>query len=558
MSKKKKNSVDLDSQLKYIDPLPQNFEAPHESLLHRAAASASSSPAKRAMRLNPLKLTTALGATAMVIVVGVFFSTALAPTAISSSSLAAKDYPATKSTPGNLENDFVMMPGSATGGSKVTSIVGRPAIDAGGDPILNPTLVITIGEAGSNTNAAASTNAPKLAAGAGLASDSSTSTAVSSSMVKCVYFWGGGCGWRKTEYKAADTLSNKPGTAQVYKIESKGDPKSTAADIATVLGLSLPVEAWTDEWSKQTNYFVGANPTTEGAWQKASLLVYAAASGNYWYYYDNNAYAWPECVPVVTVNADGTKTDEGYCVSEPVKDSKAPGQVRATDLARVLFNKLGYPVVTSAKGAKDNSVILSYQSDDWGSSVTANLVVDQQLTTVSWYLYWNAITGQLVTAGGSNVVASSAGTFSTISATDAFKRVSTWQWQGSFYTDNNFNWGSDRPYPEYTPVCPVPLDWQVKSDVVVEPVPADTVSVDPATPPTVDPVVDPQPCVENPPVQVITVNSSKNVLLQLWDDQQTQWLVPGFLYFDDYGYAANAISLPDGVIKLPENLFITY
>ena len=556
MSKKKNNSANLESQLKSIDPLPQNFETPHASLLHRAATSASAKPIKRSFKVNPLKLTSALGATAMVIVAGVFFSTAMAPSL--KPSLAAKDQLQAQAGSGNLENDLQLMPGATTASkSKVASILGRPAIDAGGNPVVNPALVITIGESGGDTGA--SVTAPKLAAGAGLTSDTGNSTALGSTSVKCMYFWGGGCGWRQTEYKAADTLSTKPGTAQVYKVEPKGDPKSTAADLSTVLGLNQPVESWTDEWSKETNYFVGANPTSEGAWQKASLLVYGAAAGNYWYYYDNNAYAWPECVPVVTVNADGTKTDEGYCVSEPVKNSKAPGQVRATDIARAMFNKLGYPVVTSAKGAKDNSVLLNFQTDDWGSSVTANLIVDQQLTTVSWYLYWNAITGQLVTAGGSNVVATAAGTFNTISAADAFKRVSTWQWQGSFYTDNNFNWGSERPYPEYTPVCPVPLDWQVKSDVVitptVDPVPVD-VTVDPNAVPGVDPAVDPQPCVENPPVQVITVNSAKSVLLQLYDDKQTQWLVPGFLYFDDYGYAANAIALPDGVIKLPENLYV--
>ena len=566
MSKQKNNSNNIESQLSAIDPLPQNFEAPHDSLLHRAAKAASATPVRARKFISPLKLTSALGATAMVIVAGVFFSTTMAP------SLAPKTQNLSQ---GNLQNDSVITQVTVPDAAKAAVsklVAGNPAIDGGANPTKPGQLVITIGGSGASNLSNPGIENPKVAAGAGPMSDASgsgvagsaaTSNVAGSSMIKCMYFWGGGCGWFKTEYKAADTLSNKPGTGTVYRIDAKSKPAEVAQSLSGALGLNLPVESWTDEWSKQPNYFVGANPTAENAWQKASILVYGDPANNYWYYYDNAAYAWPECVPVVATNPDGTTTDAGYCESQPVKDSKAPGQVRAMDYARNMLHALGYNVVNNPKGAKDNSVYLTYQADDWGSSVNAYLVVDQQLTTVSWYLYWNAITGQLVSAGGTNAVATAAGEFTTQSAAEAFKRVGTWQWQGGFYADNSFNWGNDRPYPNYTPVCPVPLDLMLKTETgtvepAVDPVPVDVV-IDPVpVDGTVDPVVDPQPCVENPPAQVITVGSSQKSLLQLWDDQQVQWLVPGYLFFDDYGYVANAISLPEGVIKLPENSFITY
>jgi hypothetical protein len=210
-----------------------------------------------------------------------------------------------------------------------------------------------------------------------------------------------------------------------------------------------------------------------------------------------------------------------------------------------LFDSLGYQTVTSLKHAKDNSILLTYQSDVWGSTVMANLVVEGQPTTISWYIYWNGMSGQVVNMSGTNSIAKDAGLFDTLSPVKAAERVGTWQWSGAFYTNNDFNWGSDRPYPSYPPLCsaiyPTP-----------EPVVADPAQVDPApTDPVV--IVDPVPCVDQPSTNLISLNSSQATLMQILDAGQNIWLVPGYLYFDDYGYVQSTISLPDGIIKLPEN-----
>jgi hypothetical protein len=348
------------------------------------------------------------------------------------------------------------------------------------------------------------------------------------------------------------------------------NPKELGTAVAGAFGLKDSVHSWVDEYSGQTNYFVGTDPTSQDAWSSnsAGIVIYKGGNSNYWYYYNQAAAVYPDCTPIASPSdsaaGSDVTTDPAPCQYLPPTSTKAPSQSEAYDFATKVFDSLGYQTVTSLKHAKDNSVLLTYQSDVWGSTVMANLVVEGQPTTISWYIYWNGMSGQVVNMSGTNSIANDAGLFDTLSPVKAAERVGTWQWSGAFYTNNDFNWGSDRPYPSYPPLCsavyptpepvvtdPAPVDPAAGTDTTPKDSSGSTDGSGTATDPVV--IVDPVPCVDQPSTNLISLNSSQATLMQILDAGQNIWLVPGYLYFDDYGYVQSTISLPDGIIKLPEN-----
>jgi hypothetical protein len=54
------------------------------------------------------------------------------------------------------------------------------------------------------------------------------------------------------------------------------------------------------------------------------------------------------------------------------------------------------------------------------------------------------------------------------------------------------------------------------------------------------------------PVQTITINESKDVLLLVWDANGKAWLVPGVALTGTDSWWQTVISLVEGVIQLPE------
>ncbi len=550
----------LDQSIKSLDPLGSEFQAPHDSLVYRAVrAEAALAPVRTKSVWHGFRFGRAafVGA-AMACSAAAFLSFGLMRGQVSDPAMLAnggqtlsQSGDAAGNVPPAPQDTAKVAPGgsSAQSGSAGQSKSGKPTKHRKPATKKNPKLNIVMSD---NQSVGTQTSQSGPKAGNSMSSSIMAPGVGSDMKMGCYGIWRGWCGSVITKYVPADSLSNKASTGHVYQLVANQNPKELGTAIASAFGLKDSVHSWVDEYSGQTNYFVGTDPTSQDAWSSnsAGIVIYKGGNSNYWYYYNQAAAVYPDCTPIAapsdsSAGSDVT-TDPAPCEYLPPMSSKAPSQSEAYDFASKVFDSLGYQTVTSLKHAKDNSVLLTYQSDVWGSTVMANLVVEGQPTTISWYIYWNGMSGQVVNMSGTNSIAKDAGLFDTLSPVKAAERVGTWQWSGAFYTNNDFNWGSDRPYPSYPPLCstvyPTP-----------DPVVADPAPVDPGagTDPVV--IVDPVPCVDQPSTNLISLNSSQATLMQILDASQNIWLVPGYLYFDDYGYVQSTISLPDGIIKLPEN-----
>jgi hypothetical protein len=61
---------------------------------------------------------------------------------------------------------------------------------------------------------------------------------------------------------------------------------------------------------------------------------------------------------------------------------------------------------------------------------------------------------------------------------------------------------------------------------------------------------------QEPEIVRLTITSSVATMLSVWDAQGNYWLVPGYVLFNHQGWFDAVISLPDGLIELPEPMTI--
>jgi hypothetical protein len=115
------------------------------------------------------------------------------------------------------------------------------------------------------------------------------------------------------------------------------------------------------------------------------------------------------------------------------------------------------------------------------------------------------------------VTAVERGDFKTISAKSAVKRLADWRWFGA---------PANSAYPASEP--------NNKMSTL------DTPAVSPGEMETI----------------VVTINSSSNHLLQIWDKSGGSWLVPGYGLAGSNGSTSFVVSLIEGVIELPEPVAI--
>ena len=120
------------------------------------------------------------------------------------------------------------------------------------------------------------------------------------------------------------------------------------------------------------------------------------------------------------------------------------------------------------------------------------------------------------------MVAEPVGTFDTISAVQAVQRLDDWRWFGSPATSF---------YEKYSGAA---TDSTTRNEQVTEPGFVDG---------------EEQPV---PETVTLTIVSSEEVLVSIWDAAGDVWLVPGIILVNDQGWWNSVISLIEGVIALPE------
>lgn len=371
-------------------------------------------------------------------------------------------------------------------------------------------------------------------------------------------------GWYVTyDYVAGEGLGSNGGSGSVYSLELQGSPLDRLSTLSAYFGVEgEPAESeyFDPQWP---TYVVGSRD-----WTGPSVNVTWSGTG-LWDY--NNPAAYPEQVCTEASTPEGDSEERFLeCVTSP-PSGPLPSAKQATQDAVAIFAAGGL-VVSEAD-------ILVLANDEWGVGVSANMVVDGQETALEWTAFWSP--GPiLASASGHSVAATNRGVFDTVSPRDAVDRLVEGNW-----------WGSpSSSYYDFGGAVEAIARETLAEDPVGEPEVPDRGEEEPGfdpeappsgeDPPGEEPTPLPEPEVPEPevpepdvllpelpqqemPVEpeiiTITVDSSEETLLLVWDASGSAWLVPGYIlrHGSESWDWSPVISVADGVIEIPEPQPIT-
>ena len=300
------------------------------------------------------------------------------------------------------------------------------------------------------------------------------------------------------DYVPGAGLSDAEGSGTVYELSLQGDPLDLLTELGSVYGVegvSGPSQYFDEQWP---GYVLGPED-----WSGPTLNLTWSGTGP-WYYSNPAAYQEPTCREIIP--EEGSEDLGGFECENPEPSGPLPSVEEATALAVELLQKSGLDVVES-----DLTVLAN---DDWGVGLSAIQELDGADTALEWSVFF-APGPTLASVSGHAATPISRGEFTTVSPLAAVDRLASGQW-----------WGS-----------PAPL-YHSGFDSVF----ADGLLMD-------------EPYYPEPgEVITLTVESSEEAPLLVWDASGTAWLVPGYImrHGSEPWNASAVISLEDGVIQLPE------
>ena len=304
------------------------------------------------------------------------------------------------------------------------------------------------------------------------------------------------------EYVAGVGISSSEGSGKVYELELMGNP----LEILTELGGVYGVEGVAGESQYFDETWPGYSLGPED-WSGPTLNLTWSGTGP-WYYSNPDAYQEPICREVIPDEGSGELG--GFECENPEPSGPLPSVEEATAMARELLQKSGLDVSEA-----DLTVLAN---DDWGVGLSAI----QQLDGVDTALEWSVFFGPgptLASVSGHAATPVFRGDFATVSPLAAVDRLASGQW-----------WGS-----------PAPLYHSGFDSVFVEGLPME------------------EPYFPEPgEVITLSVESSEEAPLLVWDSSGTAWLVPGYVmrHGDEPWNASAVISLQEGVIQLPDPMMV--
>jgi hypothetical protein len=334
------------------------------------------------------------------------------------------------------------------------------------------------------------------------------------------------------EYVAGSNLSNEGGSGQIYKLVRTGTPESVLQKIARLFEVQGSFKKFPDFSEANPGYFFGESDDPWGI-DSVNPIVSVWWSGTASWYYSNPSDS--------SISTDCRSIDaEGFCEEwiDPVPTPELlPSKSEAIAKALEVFNATGLAVTESD---------LRVDWSEWGGSVTAAMVVDNQPTSIEWYIGWGS-DGEISYAQGHSVVAQAVGTYNTISPVQAIDRLDQWIWYGS------------PPSYLYEKYPAIYSDMSVRNEPLVDPEVSETeVTAEPSEPSpseTASAVPEPtetEPAPVEPQVVTLTIVRAESALLGIWDAAGDVWLVPGWIMFNDEGWWSTVISLIEGIIALPD------
>lgn len=300
------------------------------------------------------------------------------------------------------------------------------------------------------------------------------------------------------QYVPSSGISDATGSGLVYELQLLGDPLVLLTELGSVYeveGQAGPSQFFDETWP---GYALGPED-----WSGPTLNLTWSGTGP-WYYSNPAAYQKPTCREILP--EEGSEELGGFECENPEPSRPLPSLDEATRMAVELLQKSGLDVRES-----DITVLAN---DDWGVGLSAI----QQLDGVDTALEWSVFFGPgptLASVSGHAATPVSRGEFSTVSPLAAVDRLASGQW-----------WGS-----------PAPLYYSGFDSVF-----ADGVALN-------------EPYYPEPgEVITLTVESSEEAPLLVWDSSGTAWLVPGYImrHGSEPWNASAVISLEAGVIQLPE------
>ena len=309
------------------------------------------------------------------------------------------------------------------------------------------------------------------------------------------------------EYLAGEELSAETGSGQVYKLARTGSPETVLTNAAAAFGVTGSVKKYPDFSDQSPGYFYSESDDPWGM-DSVNPMVSIWWTGTGSWNYSNP-------IDISTSSSSCEPESEGACEewTEVVPTPELlPTREDAVAKALEIFSATGLTVTESD---------LKIDYSEWGVYISSALSVEGQPTSIEWYIGWSS-TGEISYAGGHSVTAEPVGTFNTISAVQAIERLDDWRWYGSAATSF---------YEKYTGTS---TDATTRNEQVIEP---DFVEGEE------------QPAQET---VTLTIVSSEQVLVSIWDAAGDVWLVPGLILVNDQGWWNAVISLIEGVIALPE------
>ena len=348
------------------------------------------------------------------------------------------------------------------------------------------------------------------------------------------------------DYVAGPNLSNEGGSGQIYKLVRTGTPESILQKVSRLFDVQGSVKKFPDFSEANPGYFFGESDDPWGI-DNQNPIVSVWWSGTASWYYSNPSDS--------SISSSCSSMDaEGFCEEwiEPVSTPELlPSKSEAIAKALEVFNATGLAVTESD---------LRVDMSEWGVSVSAAMAVDNQPTSIEWYIGWGS-DGEISYAQGHSVVAQAVGTYNTISPVQAMDRLDQWIWYGSppsylyekypaIYSDVSVR---NEPLvdPEVSkteePAEPQPSSSASPGEPSepIEPSPSETATAEPEPTET-----DPAPV--EPQVVTLTIVRAESALLGIWDAAGDVWLVPGWVMFNDEGWWSTVISLIEGIIALPD------
>jgi hypothetical protein len=334
------------------------------------------------------------------------------------------------------------------------------------------------------------------------------------------------------EYVAGPNLSNEGGSGQIYKLVRTGTPESVLQKIAKLFEVEGSVKKFPDFSEANPGYFFGESDDPWGV-DSVNPIVSVWWSGTASWNYSNPSDS--------SISSDCNSFDDaGFCEEwvEPVPTPELlPSKSEAIAKALEVFNATGLAVTQSD---------LRVEWSEWGGSVTAAMVVDNQPTSIEWYIGWGS-DGEISYAQGHSVAAQAVGAYNTISPVQAIDRLDVWRWYGS------------PPSYLYEKYPPVYSDMSVRNEPLVDPEvseteePAEPIEPSPSETASAEPEpTETEPAPVEPQVVTLTIVRAEPALLGIWDAAGDVWLVPGWIMFNDEGWWSTVISLIEGIISLPD------